>query len=282
MRRQDDARYANQWMIQTYRLTGIDIDCRPGYDALFHSLSQVFFGDNAAAGAVHKTDTLFHLLHLCHADHTLGIRRQWHMYGDEVRFLDDIIQCSHSHTESFCSFFINIWVIRNDIHIEGHRPLGYTGTDTSHTDDAQRLAPKLYTDILLAVPLALLHGLIGDWNVTGHGEHHGHRMLGCCDRIAARGVDDDNAFGCSSRNIDIVNAYAGTTDDLKVLCPLDHFSRYLRCRAHHQCIVLRNDFQQFLCRQFILDIHVEFFLQEFNTFWGNTICSQNLHNSSLL
>ena len=277
MRRQHNARYADQRMVFPYRLAGEYIDCCTGYNPLLHGFGQIFFDDYAATGAVHEAHALFHLLHLLHANHALGVRRQRHMYRDEVRLGDNIIQCSYRYTQILGPVFIDIGVISDDIHIKGHGPFGHTRTDTAHADNAQRLVPQFHAHILLAIPLALLHGFIGNGNIAGHSQHHGHGMFRSGDGIAAGRVDDDNPLGRSSRNVDIIHADTSTADYLELLCPVDDFSRHLRGRTHHQCIILRNNFQQFLGGNLVPHIYFKLLLQKLNALGRNAISSQNLH-----
>ena len=277
MRRQYNARHTDERMVRTDRLAGEYVDGGTSHNPLLHGFSQIFFDDNAATGTVYQAYALFHLLHLFHANHALGVRRQRHMHSDEVRLGDNIFKRAHGHAQILGTVFVDIGVISDDIHIKSHGPFRYAGTDTTHADNAQRLIPQFHAHILLAIPLALLHGFIGNGDIAGHGQHHGHGMFRSGDGIAAGRVDDDNPLGRSSRNVNIIHANTSTADYLELLCPVNDFSRHLRGRTHHQCIILRNNFQQFLGGNLVPHIYFKLLLQKLNALGRNAISSQNLH-----
>ena len=264
-------------MVSRDGFAGEDVDGSPCHDALLHSLGQSLFIDDAASGAVHQTHTRLHLLHFLIADHALGIRGQGHVHGDEISFLDDLFQSAHLDIQCLGTLLGNIGVIGNDIHIEGLRPLGHAAADAAQAHHAQGLASELYAHIFLAIPLALLHGLVGHGNIAGHGEHHGHSMLRSGNGVATRGIDDDYALGSSRRDINVIHANACTADDLQLLCLLNDLCRNLGSRAHHQGVKFRDNFQEFLCGNLVLHHYLELLLQELNALWGNAISCQNLH-----
>ena len=194
------------------------------------------------------------------------------MDRDEIGVLDDLIERRNLDSERLRALFINIRIVGEHVHVESHRALGHARADAAHADDTERLAAQLDADVLLAVPLALVHRLIRDRDVARHREHHGHRVLRCRDCVAAWGVDDDDALGRRSRDIDVVDADTGAADDLELLGARDDLCRDLRGRAHDQRIEVRDDLEQFLCRKLILDDNLEVLLQELNAFRRNTIC----------
>ena len=280
MRREDDAGNAQQRMIRRNRLTGEHVDCRACHDAILHRLGQIRLVDDASAGTVHKAHALLHLLHLFHGDHALGLRSQRHMHRDEVCLRNHIIQGTHLDTKGLRTLLIDIGIIGDDIHVKGQGPLCNAASDTPHSDNAESLSAKFHAHIFLAVPFALLQGLVGNGDMAGHGEHHGHGMLRGCDGVAAGGVDDDDASCGCRRNVDVVHADAGPADDLEFLRTLDDIRRDLGSRADHQRIKLRNDGKKLLMGNLLLHYHFELLLQKLDTLCRNTICCQNLHNDS--
>ena len=273
MRRQHDVRCLEQRIaLLCRRLARVDIDGSGCDDALLECLGKVRLIDDAAARAVDEANARLHLLHLLHRDHALRLLRQRHVHRDEIGVLDDLVERRDLDAERFGALFINIGIVGEHIHVEGHRALRHARADAAHADDTECLAAQLDADVLLAVPLALMHRLIGDRDIAGHREHHGHRVLRCRNRVAARGVDDDDALGRRGRDVDVVDADAGAADDLELLGTRDDFRRDLRGRAHDQCVEVRDDLEELLSRELVLDDDLEFLLQEFNAFRRNTIC----------
>ena len=260
MRRQHNPRHTHERMVFAHRLAGEYVNSRAGYNTLLYSLRQIFFDDNAATSTVYKAHALFHLLHLFHGNHALGVRRQRHVYRNEIRLGDNVIERAYRHTQILGTVLVDIRVISDDIHIKGHGSFSHTGTDTAHTNNAQSLVPQFHAHVLLAIPLAFLHGFVGNGDITGHGQHHSHGMFGSGDGITAGRIDDDNALSSSCRDINIVHAHTGTADNLKFFCPVDDLCCYFRGRTHHQCVILGNDFQQFLCGNLVPYVNLKFLL----------------------
>ena len=186
------------------------------------------------------------------------------MHRDEIRLGNHIVQRSDGHTEVMRTLLIDIRIIGNDIHIERQRALCDTAADTPHADDSQGLPLELDAHILLAIPLALLRGLVRYGDVARHGQHHGHGMLRCSNGIAARRIDYDDALcGCRG-NIDIVHAHACAPDNLEFCRLFDDFGRHLGSGAHQKRVELRNYLQKLLCRKLVLYHNVKILLQELN------------------
>ena len=233
-------------MILRKRLVFEHINRGPRDNAFLHRRREICLADDAAACTVHEAYAFLHPTHLLHRDHAACLLCQRHMHGDEIRRCKDIIERADGHAERLGPLFINIGIVSDHVHLKGKRTLRHTAPDASHADDAEGLAAELHADISLAVPAARVHRRVSRGDVARQREHHCHRMLRRCDRIASGGVDDDDAALRRRLYIDVVNANAGAPDDLQTICAFKHIRRHLRRRAHHESIVAADNLYEFL------------------------------------
>ena len=57
--------------------------------------------------------------------------------------------------------------------------------------------------------------------MTGHGQHEGDGVFAGGNGIGFRRIDYGDTFFSSLSNVDAINAYAGTADDLQILCGIN-------------------------------------------------------------
>ena len=136
-------------------------------------------------------------------------------------------------------------------------------------------------DELAALPLAALQRRVRLRDVAGHGEHHGHRVLAGRYRVALRGVGHDDALRCGRWHVYVVDAHAGTADDLQVFAGLDNLFGDLGLAADNECVIVLDLLDQLLLGELGLDVdlHTRLGLQDFNTFFGNWVCNKDFHDN---
>lgn len=78
-----------------------------------------------------------------------------------------------------------------------------------------------------AVPFAFLNGVVCLWDITGHSQHHAAGVLGSSNSVAFWCVYYHDTASSSSRNVDVVNANAGTADYFQISGSVDNFLCYL-------------------------------------------------------
>ena len=114
-----------------------------------------------------------------------------------------------------------------------------SGADAAKSDDAERLAMKLDALPLRALPAAGNEGGVGLWDVAGLGQEQREGLLGRREDVRLRGVDDHDAALRSPRDVDVVEADAGPTDDDEVGAGGQHVGGHLRRRADDQGVLPR-------------------------------------------
>ena len=174
------------------------------------------------------------------------------MYSDEISSFNNLIKGTNLYAHILSTFFVDEWVIADNLHVKCQCTLCNTTADTAHTDNAQSLALQLNTGVLLAVPLTLLESFISNCNITGHSHHHSEGMLSSGDGITTWGVDYDDTTSSSSRYINVINTYTSTANNLQVLSSCDYLSGNFGSRANDKSIKFRDNLQQFLSRELIL------------------------------
>ena len=242
-----------------------------------HSVGEILLVDDAAARAVDEAHALLHACDRLLVEHVLRIGIERHVHRDEIRLLDHFIERADGDAHRLGALLVDVRIVADDVHIEGKRALGDARADAPHADDAERLAAQLDADILLAVPLALLHRLVGDGDVTAHREHHRHRVLRRRDRIAARRIDDDDAARRRRRHVDVVDADAGAADDLELRRLVDDVLRHFRRRAHDNGLKIADDVQKLLMRKLRLLDNLELRGKDVNRLLRYAVCYENFH-----
>src|SRR5690606_3706241 len=82
----------------------------------------------------------------------------------------------------------------------------------------------------------------GGGKLAGNREHQRNGVFGGRERVAERRVHDDDAATRSGRDIDIVNADAGTADNLEIGRRSDQLFRRLGGGADGETVVIADDF----------------------------------------
>ena len=277
MRREDDARHTDEWVAFFQRLAREDVDRRARDMPRLHGVSEILLVDDAAARAVDEAHALLHACDCLLVEHVLRIGIERHVHRDEIRLLDHFIERADGDAHRLGTLLVDVRIVADDVHIEGERALGDARADAPHADDAERLAAQLDTDVLLAIPLALLHRLVGDGDVAAHRKHHRHRMLRRRDRIAARRIDDDDAARRRRRHVDVVDADASAADDLELRRLVDDVLRHFRCRAHDNGLEIADDVQKLLMRKLRLLDNLKLRGKDVNRLLRYAVCYENFH-----
>jgi hypothetical protein len=130
------------------------------------------------------------------------------------------------------------------MHAEPDRLLADDAADIAGADDAERLAGDLDAHEFRFLPLAGLGRGVGGGQLAGDGEHQRNRVLGGGDRVAEGRVHDDDAAARGGRDVDIVDADAGTADHLEIVGRRDQLFGRLGGRADGEAVILADDFEQ--------------------------------------
>src|SRR5215213_3501257 len=110
--------------------------------------------------------------------------------------------------------------------------------DVTEPDQADRLLRDLDTLERAPLPLSVPQGRVRGRDAPGHREHEPQGVLSRGDRVALRGVgDDDAAFG-SGLDVYVVHADAGASDGLEVPGPLYYLGGNLGGAANDEAVVI--------------------------------------------
>src|SRR5690606_17950110 len=87
-------------------------------------------------------------------------------------------------------------------------------------------------------------------NLAGDGHHHRNRVFAGADRVATRGVHDDDAVAAGGFHVDIVHADAGAADHAQALgAGGDDVRRGLAAAAHGPTVVFVDTILDLVLRQ---------------------------------
>src|SRR5262249_36758045 len=101
-------------------------------------------------------------------------------------------------------------------------------------------------------------GQVSCRKLAGNGKHQCDRMFSRRDRIAERRVHDDDTAARSSRDIDIIDADTGATDNLEVLGGFDDLLRHLGGGTDGKTIIVADDFEQLVLVLAELRLEIDF------------------------
>ena len=169
-------------------------------------------------------------------------------------------------------------VVAQELHAKGLGALGHQQADVARAEDAERLVLQFLTRELGAIPLARIHGCGGRRRVARHGQHERHGLLGGGDDVGKRRIaDNDTALG-GGFAVDIVNAHAGTADDLELFAVLNDLARDRGGGTDDEPIVVADDLHEFFGRGVGLEIHlVAFGFQHIDARLRELLRNQYLH-----
>ena len=162
------------------------------------------------------------------------------MDGDEVGLLEQLAQRDQRDVEKLCALNRDDRVVSDDVHLQPVRPLGYLRADVAQADDAQRLAPNLNADEPGACPFAAPYRRVGLGHPTSESKQQRHRVLRRGDDVAARRIDDEDAFPGCRGDVDVVHADPRPPNHAQLSSGLDDGRGHTRFAPHHQSVEVGN------------------------------------------
>ena len=139
------------------------------------------------------------------------------MDGDEVGLGQQLIHLHIGDVQLLGDHGDLIDIEGDDLHADGLGHHAQVLTDAAEAHDAQGLALQLNAlAIGLLLPLALAHGVTGDGQIPGAGEHMAHGQL--CHRLGggAGGILHVDAVGLGIVHVDVVHTHAAADDQLQL------------------------------------------------------------------
>ena len=175
--------------------------------------------------------------------------------------------------------------VSNDVHADGLCHDAQMLTDAAEADDAQSLALQL--DALavgLLLPLALTHGMTGDGDIAGAGEHMAHGQLRHRLGGGTGGVADGDAVLLGVLDVDVVHTHAATDDELQftALGLVDVVGTDLGLGADHHGVKVPQGGAQLIRLIELLHHLVAQLTQLRHGGLVHTVCNKNTHSNILL
>src|SRR5829696_1633975 len=243
------------------RLLGEYIECGTGDGALLEGVVEGRLVDDAATGHVYEVRGRLHLRQgfFVHESYRLGGARN--VYRDEIGPLEDLVS-------ALCPLDVHrahpvlgdIGIIGEDPHPHPQCAPCHDGADVTKTDQPDRLLRHLDTFERAPLPLPTPQGRVRGRDTPRHSEHEPQGMLGRGDRVALRGVGDDDAVLGSGLYIYVVNADAGASDSLEVNGPPYYIGGDFRSAADDETVVIPDLLEQFFRAEVEEDVHLEILL----------------------
>ena len=278
MRSLDNIEQAQEGVIFFGKRFGrINVDSGAGNFTGFYAFGNSFGIHAAAAGAVNDTHAVLHFSNSFGVQHFFRFFGERSVNGDVVGFSQQGVKINQLNANLMRTFFCNIRVVTNGGHFHSLHTFGNTAADTADADDAKGFALYLNAVKGFAVPFAFLNGLMCLRNVTSHSHHHSNGVLGSSHSVAFRGVEYDDAFSGSGGDIDVVNANAGTADNLQAGGGFNNLFGYLGHAAGYQAIVIVDNLDKLLRLHVGHYIYIKVFAQQSYAFFADIVADKNFH-----
>ena len=173
----------------------------------------------------------------------------------------------------------------NHLHADGLGHDAQVLADAAEAHDAQGLALQLNAlAVRLLLPLVLTHGVAGDGEIAGAGEHMTHGQFGHGLGGGTGGVLHGDAAGLGILDVNIVNAHATADDELELagLGLVNVVGADLGLGADDHSVEILQGGAQLIGLIELLDHLVAHFTQLRHSGLIHTVGNQNTHNCNLL
>lgn len=167
------------------------------------------------------------------------------MDGDEVGDLEQLVQGQHLDAHLGGAGGLDVGVVGDDLHAEAGHALGDQRADPAQTHDTEGLLGELHARVLAALPLAVLQRGVGLRNVAGGGDEKTAGQLGGGHDVRGGGVDDHHAGLGGGGDVDVVQADAGSCDDLQLVRGGDRLGVHLGGGADQDRVDIGDGREQF-------------------------------------
>ncbi len=225
-------------------LLRVDVEAGTGDPALLQRRVQRLLVDDPAARGVDDAHARLDLAQRLVADQTEGLGRLGEVDGDEVGDLQQLVQREHLDAHLCGPGGLHVGVVGDDLHAEGGHALRDERADAAEADDAEGLLGQLDTRVLAALPLAVLQRGVGLRDVAGRGEEETAGQLGGGHDVRGGGVDDHHAGLGGGGDVHVVQADAGSCDDLELVRGRDRLGVDLGGRADQDRVDLGDGGEQ--------------------------------------
>ena len=236
------------------------------------------------AGGVDDHHAVLHLSDVLGGDQSAAIHCG-SVDGNEVGLSQQLI---HFHIGN-AQLLLNAGDVENikgdHLHADGLGHDTQVLTDAAKAHDTQSLALELDAlTVSLLLPLVLTHGVAGDGEITGAGEHMAHGQLGYGLGGGTGGVLHGDAAGLGVLDIDIVNAHAAADDELELaaLGLVNVVGADLGLGADDHGVEILQSGAQLIGLIELLHYLVTHLTELSHSGFIHTVGNQNTHNSNLL
>lgn len=144
----------------------------------------------------------------------MGFGGQWAMKAEEVALGEEVVD--GGGLDSLGKWLVGIFAAGDDLHAEGKRDAGGSGTDAAEADEAECLARDFFLwrfpvgEVGAAGPFALANALGVAFDAAGVAQNMSEDHLG--DRLGAVGGNVGYGDGAGSGGVEVHDVYAGGED----------------------------------------------------------------------
>ena len=173
-------------------------------------------------------------------------------------------------------------VVPDDLHPERPGTVGHGHPDLPEADDAESPPLELATDEVAALPLAAVHRRIRRRDPPRQREEQRERVLGRGDRVAGRGVDDDDAGRGRGGQVDVVDPDPGAPDDDEAPTGGDGLGIDLDLAPDEEPVVPGQAGQQLVAREADPDVDLVVRAEQVDALLGDGLRHEDAHGQALV
>ena len=224
MRRDDDVVELEQRA--RVRLGREDVERRARDLAAPQRLEQRVLVDELAAGGVDEPHAVAHPCERVRVDRPARLVRQRQVEREELRGAVDLLRRLDALDPELAEpLRAHVRVVRDDAHAEAERAARDLLPDAPEAEHAERLPGELDAAVRLPLPASLLERRVRLRDVPCKRDEEPDRVLRGGDDRRLRRVGDDDPAPRRRLDVDVVDADAGTSDDLEVHRAVDQRRR---------------------------------------------------------
>ena len=188
--------------------------------------------DEAAAGGVDDHDAVLRAGQTVGVEETGGLLGLGQVHRDDVRARDQLVDVHELDAELRGTGGRQVRVVGDEVGLESGQTLRHELADTAEAHDADGLAEQLNAVEGTALPRVLTQRRVGGRDLAAGGHEQRNGVLGGGVDVGGGRVDHHDAALGGGGDLDVVQADAGTTDDLEVRGGGEHLGVDGRGRTH--------------------------------------------------
>src|SRR6185312_9749261 len=233
VRRQQDVVQRQDRVIRIGRLLFQDIEPGPGDQAVLQNLRQRLLVHDRSTRRIDEISGRLHETEPIRIDDMVRFGRQRNADRQHVGTAEHVLEAHQLDAQIGCCLLVRVWIVRDELHVEGLQQAKYFGADVADTERAESAAYQPDTHVVRPARIAgggLPGQAVLDHDLAGQRQHEGEDRDGDGPAYAVGCYDERDARVRASLGVDGVVSDAETRDHAEAAA----FRNALRTKAMRQ------------------------------------------------